>query len=179
MLWPWLSMSWLLDWQAGRINQKAFHQVFTISPSHNQQWKYNLDINYAFYPSPLGRNYNQRIPRCAQESLHHHKISPILSSKLWLFDSLWTSVSRWRKSRWKKSRLSTSRSYSNLTKAGPQASVGKANQNYVKFWYEAEQTGPARLSIKLCKKWALEKNWVIIIHIFHSWYRRIPKWNKK
>ena len=55
------SMGWLLDWQARRINQKAFHQVFTISPSHNQQWKYNLDINYAFYPSPLGRNYNQRI----------------------------------------------------------------------------------------------------------------------
>lgn len=76
MLLPRRSMSWLLDWQAGRINQKAFHQVFTISPSHNQQWKYNLDINYAFYPSPLGRNYNQRIPRWAQGSLHHHKISP-------------------------------------------------------------------------------------------------------
>ena len=40
-------------------------------------------------------------------------------------------------------------SYSHLTKAGPQATVGKANQNYVKFWYEAEQTGPAMLSIKL------------------------------
>ena len=38
-------------------------------------------------------------------------------------------------------------SYSHLTKAGPQATVGKANQNYVKFWYEAEQTGPAKLSI--------------------------------
>ena len=40
-------------------------------------------------------------------------------------------------------------SYSHLTKAGPQATVGKANQNYVKFWYEAEQTGSAMLSIKL------------------------------
>ena len=40
-------------------------------------------------------------------------------------------------------------SYSHLTKAGPQATVGKANQNFVKFWYEAEQTGSAMLSIKL------------------------------
>ena len=71
-------MSWLLDWQARRINQKAFHQVFTIrGPSYNQQWKYNLDINYAFYSAPLGRNYNQRIPRWAQGSLHHPNISPL------------------------------------------------------------------------------------------------------
>ena len=34
----------------------------------------------------------------------------------------------------------------NLTKTSPQASMGKANQNFVKFWCEAEQTGPARLS---------------------------------
>ena len=40
-------------------------------------------------------------------------------------------------------------SYSHLTKAGPQATVGKANQNFVKFWYEAEQTGSAMLSIQL------------------------------
>ena len=33
--------------------------------------------------------------------------------------------------------------------AGPQATAGKANQNIVNFWYEAEQTGPAMLSIKL------------------------------
>ena len=37
-------------------------------------------------------------------------------------------------------------SHSHLTKAGPQASVGKANQNFVKFWCEAKQTGFARLS---------------------------------
>ena len=40
-------------------------------------------------------------------------------------------------------------SYSHLTKAGPQVTVGKANKNYVNFWYETEQTGPAMLSTKL------------------------------
>ena len=59
----------------------------------------------------------------------------------------------------KKYRFSTSRfiSYSNLTKAGPQASVGKANQNYVKFWYEAEQTGPTRLSLSSVKSELLKR----------------------
>ena len=40
-------------------------------------------------------------------------------------------------------------SYSHLTKAAPQVTVGKANKNYVNFWYETEQTGPAMLSTKL------------------------------
>ena len=44
-----------------------------------------------------------------------------------------------------------------MTKAGPQASVGKANQNYVKFWYEVEQTGPTRLSISSVKSELLKR----------------------
>ena len=43
-------------------------------------------------------------------------------------------------------------SHSHLTKAGPQASVGKANQNFVKFWCEAKQTGFARLSWEALEK---------------------------
>ena len=44
-----------------------------------------------------------------------------------------------------------------MTKAGPQASVGKANQNYVKFWYEVEQTGPTRLSVSSVKSELLKR----------------------
>ena len=65
----------------------------------------------------------------------------------------------------------------NWTKAGPQATVGKANQNLVQFWYMAEQIGCARLSIKLWKKWVLVKNWDVIIEILPSWYVWVPKWN--
>ena len=35
---------------------------------------------------------------------------------------------------------------SQWTKAGPQASIGKATQNLVQSWFEAEQTGFARVS---------------------------------
>ena len=59
---------------------------------------------------------------------------------------------------------------SNLTKTSPQAYMGKANQNFVKFWCEAGQTGPARLSWMLWKKkeenllqWALRENWSVIL----------------
>ena len=38
------------------------------------------------------------------------------------------------------------RSHSDKTKSSPQATMGKAIQNFVQFWYEAEQTGPAMLS---------------------------------
>ena len=38
------------------------------------------------------------------------------------------------------------RSHSDKPKTSPQATTGKANQNFVQFWCEAEQTGPARLS---------------------------------
>ena len=34
----------------------------------------------------------------------------------------------------------------NPTGTSPQATVGKANQNFVQFWCEVEQTGPTRLS---------------------------------
>ena len=32
------------------------------------------------------------------------------------------------------------------TKTSPRTTVGKANQNFVQFWCEVEQTGPTRLS---------------------------------
>ena len=61
-------------------------------------------------------------------------------------------------------------SHSNLIKTSPQAYMGKANQNFVKFWCEAEQTGPARLSWMLWKKkeenllqFALRENWSVIL----------------
>ena len=38
------------------------------------------------------------------------------------------------------------RSHSDKTKTSPQATTGKANQNFVQFWCETEQTSPARLS---------------------------------
>ena len=41
---------------------------------------------------------------------------------------------------------SSLRSHSDETKTSPQATTGKANQNFVTFWCEAGQTGPARLS---------------------------------
>ena len=44
------------------------------------------------------------------------------------------------------------RSHSERTKTSPQATMGKANQNFVQFWCEAEQTGPARVSYLLRKK---------------------------
>ena len=65
----------------------------------------------------------------------------------------------------------------NWIKAGPQATVGKANQNLIQFWCKAEQTGPAKVSLMLWKKWVLEKNWDSIMKILPSWYIWIPKWN--
>ena len=61
--------------------------------------------------------------------------------------------------------------------AGPQATVAKANQNMAQFWCKVEQTSSTWLSIKLWKKWVLEQNWDLIMHILPSWYVDVPKWN--
>ena len=67
--------------------------------------------------------------------------------------------------------------HSNWIKAGPQAIIGKANQNLIQFWCKAEQTGPAKVSLKLWKKWVPERNWDSIMNIWPSWCVWIPKWN--
>ena len=67
--------------------------------------------------------------------------------------------------------------HSNWIKAGPQATIGKANQNLIQFWCKAEQTGPAKVSLKLWKKWVPERNWDSIMNIWPSWCVWIPKWN--
>ena len=50
--------------------------------------------------------------------------------------------------------------------------MGKANQNFVQFWCEAEQTSSAKVSWMLGKRkeedhlyWALRENWSSIKHL--------------
>ena len=69
------------------------------------------------------------------------------------------------------------RSHSDKTKTSPQATTGKANQNLIQFWCEAEQTGPAKVSLKLWKKRVPERNWDSIVNIWPSWCVWIPKGN--